>query len=428
MGSWHSQRNASGTALPGYYGPPFAPYAVSSWPHTTALPAQHVDPDINRTRHQKGSETRQVMMAFREDQFGQILEAISPSKKQYDKLQRRPHRSNVQNHRPPKMAALSVPVRPTSAALARPVPSADSNSNMRRAKRPSSDRTSSSAKAPFKVDTHPSHLTHDHRDSRISAYNPFVREGMSWDSDVSMKDESSIQSSRSRFAKGPVALSSKIGSAHAPSAGGEIKSRKEGHAGVPLTGRESEVRHDQSLLQAMGSNTSIQATPAEDSNNTGRRRRKEKRTSDFNDVEVIDVDAIDPSLVTGATANPANLSPFKPGHNANMSSISSTGRLERQLYSALGEELSSFEQRINAAGMGPELAQALSGVATRSERGDSAMLDPTVSEFEPAAKRKRRETYNDERGTSPVQKKEKAQKATVETEGVPEDMPQLRGD
>ena len=136
------------------------------------------------------------------------------------------------------------------------------------------------------------------------------------------------------------------------------------------------------------------------------------------------MDAIDPTLAAETIADLTKLSPFAPGHKANMSSISSTGRLERQLYSALGEELGSFEQQMDTAGMEPELTQALSGTATRNERS----LDPTASEFEPAAKRKREGAFGGERGSSPTKKKEKAQKMIIEDEDLPKNMPRLRGD
>ena len=124
-------------------------------------------------------------------------------------------------------------------------------------------------------------------------------------------------------------------------------------------------------------------------------------------VEVIDVDAIDPHMpspsfaLTTSTTNMTSgshlLSSSKtphPKHRRNspsLSSIDSTGRLERQLFSARGEELACFDpkdtntlhqqqhqhhkhgqedkrevarnttQGIDTQGMGPELALALGG-------------------------------------------------------------------
>jgi hypothetical protein len=72
---------------------------------------------------------------------------------------------------------------------------------------------------------------------------------------------------------------------------------------------------------------------------------------------------------------------FLPGHKG-MSSIDSTVRLERQLFSALGEELNSFNENV----------------------------DPTVGATElegletPATKRKRQGTFGADRGRSPAPK------------------------
>ncbi|KAI4674067.1 uncharacterized protein J4E88_008534 [Alternaria novae-zelandiae] len=127
-------------------------------------------------------------------------------------------------------------------------------------------------------------------------------------------------------------------------------------------------------------------------------------------MEIIDVDAIDPHLNTNASFESNKLSPFKPCHKTgvSLSSIDSTGRLERQLYSALGEELGSFEHHIDTTGMGPELAQALGGVAAHSDLSGSGMLNPNAHEFEPTIKRKRQSTLGGSRERSPMTKKEKA--------------------
>lgn len=430
LGSWHSQRNAS-TSASQNHGTSFPSYAIPSWPLKPALSPQGTDPDANNARHRRGSEAKQVIMALREDQFGRILDVMSPSKKQQHKQQHRPHRSGVQSHRPPKMAPLSVPVRPTPTALARHIPPSHSNSTtIRRAKRPSSDQTSFSTRVPVKTNIQPLYHTgkQDHRDPRTSTHSPFVREPLPWDSDVSIKDGSSNLSSRSRIPRGLTGPGSNIGSAHAPSAGGEIKGRKEGHAGITNDAFDNEIRHDGSLFQALNANATTQATPAADNVISIQRGGSKERCADIlNEVEIICVDAIDRGYITEASPDLDKPSPFKPGHKVNVSSVSSTGRLERQLYSALGEELSSFEQQMNTAGMGPELPQALCGTADSNERDGSTLLDPTVSEFEPAVKRKRQGTISDEEHVV-SKKKEKAQKTTVEIGDIAQDMPQLRGD
>ena len=377
-------------------------------------------------------------MALRDDQFGQILEAISPSKKQRGlphglPAQRRDTcQSSTQAHRPPKMGALSVPVRPSSAAIAQTTSYQDFNAALRNSvKRPSSEQANSNPNAPPKTYPRMVHQNSkkENRDTRIPTPNPFMLEPQRWDSDISMRDGSSKHSSLSRFERDPVHVGSKVGSAHAPSAGGNVKSRKEGLATDTDEHSDVKVRHDQSLLPTLSANPTTKAKPtADEAGRTPRNRPAETFASIPNHVEVIDVDAIDPNLVAEATADIFKLSPFKPNHKAGMSSISSTGRLERQLYSALGEELGSFEQQMNTTDMGSELAQALSGTGRHSDLSGSTLLDPTVSEVEAVMKRKRQGTFGGERDKSPMKKKEKARQAMVEDDDIAEDMPRLRGD
>lgn len=392
-------------------------------------------------------------MTWRDDQLGQILEAISPSKKHQNLHHGLPaqrstqgtRQPTTQSHRPPKMGSLSVPVRPSSAGIARTTSYPDFNAALRNsANRPSSDQANFNPSASMRRNSQTMRLAgkKENRDSshlriptphpltsRMPTPNPFMLDTQHWDSDVSMRDGSSTFSSLCRFERDPAKIDSKIGSAHAPSAVGNVKSRKEGlltdDSGLPNV----ETRHDESLLPTLNANSTTKATPtADDPDKSPRNRVNEMFASVPRHVEVIDVDAIDPSLVADTTTDLANLSPFKPSHKSGMSSISSTGRLEQQLYSALGEELGSFEQQMDTTGMGPELAKALSGAHTHSDLCGSTTLDQPVGNFEPIGKRKRQETFGDARDKSPTKKKEKAQQAMVEDGDIPADMPRLRGD
>lgn len=381
MRSFPSQRYASNmSGLEGFYDPSFPAQAVSPWAQSPALSGQLANSVVHSKRQLEDTNAQQVMMALRDDQFGQILEALSPLKAERSKQNGLPITS--QSHRPPKMGALSVPVRPLSVAMARTI--SDHNTSSRN-RRPSSDQ------ANFEVAAPPKHTGRtDNQGPRMHTPIPFMLAPQRLDSDVSMRDGSSHASSLSRLERGLKGPGSKAGSAHTPAA---IKSRKEGLATELDDSLDLDVRHDQNLLV-----TDPDQTPRN------------------NNLEVIDVDAIDPSL----TADLAKLSPFKPGHKAGMSSISSTGRLEQQLYSALGEELGSFEQMAGNE-MGPELAKALAG-GSHNELSGSTMLDPTTG----PAKRKRQGTLGGERDQSPIKKKEK--QAMVEDEDIPDNMPRLRGD
>jgi hypothetical protein len=265
--------------------------------------------------------------------------------------------------------------------------------------------------------------------TRMLTPNPFMLGPQRWDSDVSMRDDSSNLSSLSRFERDPALSRNKAGSAHAPLTEGNMKSRKEGLATDDGDFLDVDIRHDQSLLPVLSANPSTKAkSTANDTDITPRNRAVETLARLPSHVEVIDVDAIDPSLVTETTADLAKLSPFKPSHKSGMSSISSTGRLERQLYSALCEELGSFEQQMNSTGMGHELAQALSGNGTYSDLNGDTMLNPAVGEFELVVKRKRQGTLGGERDKSPMKKKERARQAIAENNDTSEDMPRLRDD
>lgn len=393
--SFSSQRYTSNTSgSESFYDASFPPPLRT---HSATLSGQLACPPVTSRRPRNTNNAQQMMITLRDDQFGQILEALSPPKGD----RRKPLHAQTQSHRPPKMGALSVPVRPSSTANTRSIPDLNTPSRNRR---PSSDQTSFDMIASTRDTT----SKKENRGPRLQRPISFVLESQRCDSDVSMRDSSSIASSLARVEKDLGGLGSKIGSAHAPSAARKVKSRKEGL--VNDTGDfDNSSRHDQSLLLMANAPETVAHGPA--------------RTPRNNHFEVIDVDAIDPSL----TADLANLSPFKPSHKAGMSSISSTGRLERQLYNALGEELGGFEQ-MNTNEMGSELAKALAG-GSQSDLNGSTLLDSTI-EFEPVVKRKRQDTLGGERDKSPAKKKERARQAMIESEeeDLPDDMPCLRGD
>ncbi|KAF9691872.1 hypothetical protein EKO04_009998 [Ascochyta lentis] len=439
---WPSRRYTSNTSgIEGFYDPYCFPYMAPPWPYNAVSSEQRTDLDMDSNRSRRDKSAQQVVMAGRDDQFGQILEAISPSKKHRDLPYALPAQRSTQDrppitqsYRPPKMGALSVPVRPSSAAIARTTSYPDFNAALRNSsKRPFSDHANLIPSAPPKGDLRSMHYASKENrhapHARIPTPSPFVLDAKQWNSDIFMRDSSSNFSSLSSFERNPLHLGGKVGSAHAPSAVGNVKGRKEGLVAEDNDLLDTGVRHDQSLLPTLSANSTTEATSTSDApERTTRSKANESLAKAFRGVEVIDVDAIDPSLVAEATADVAKPSPFKPSHKSGMSSVSSTGRLERQLYSALGEELGGFEQPMDTNSMGPELAQALSGTITYSNLNNSTMPDASVSDFEPVAKRKRQGTFGSERDRSPSKKKEKARQVVVEDDEIPVDMPRLRGD
>ncbi|KAJ4345120.1 hypothetical protein N0V95_005892 [Ascochyta clinopodiicola] len=402
---------------------------------------QRTDLNMNRNRSRRDKSAQEGTMNWRDDQFRQALEAISPSKKHQNLPYGVPaHRSTqarpptAQSYRPPKMGALSVPVRPSSAATSRKTSYPDFNAALRNSsKRTSSDQANFIPGALSKSDRQSTHRAskgnRDTSHTRHPTPNPFMLGTKRSDSDVSMRDGSSNFSSLTTFERDPLNLGNKVGSAHAPSVAGNVKSRKEGLGAENGDQLDVGVLHDQSLPQTLSANLAMEATSTSDGlEGTPHNKGKEPFARGLRCVEVIDVDAIDPSLVAGTTADVAKPPPFKPSHKSGMSSVSSTGRLERQLYSALGEELGSFEQQMDTTGMGPELTQALSGTISHGDLHSTAMPDLTGIDFEPAAKRKRQGTFGSERDKSPSKKKEKTRQTTLDDNEIPAGMPRLRGD
>jgi hypothetical protein len=236
-----------------------------------------------------------------------------------------------------------------------------------------------------------------------------------WDSDVSMKDPSSLFSQYNGD-RAPVLseIQNKHIAAHPPSTMGSVKSRKEGLAlqHSPYLS-DTGLRHDQSLLPSTSSKHTTQKPTTRDPFASLQSTPSIPPKPTPTPIEIIDVDAIDPSLDPASpTVDTTKLSPFKATHESGMSSVDSTVRIEQTLYSALGPEYSTFESRVDAEDMGGELAQAL---RTPSDVGVGTLLNPNASAFEPAMKRKRRRTVGD---GSPLSKREKSGDVGVEVEKV----------
>jgi hypothetical protein len=385
--------------------------------------------DDHRPRKEKG---RQLVVTLRDDQLGQIIEAISPPKQNRELpqgfgSQRHEHAGRpptAHTYYPPKMGAPPPTNRPSSGAMARTSSYPDLNNTLRNAANKQSpskqyshdtlrDRPPMMYRPSMisnKENCPPSHSrlpTPFPNANRVPTPNPFSQRQPTYNSDVSMRDPSSALSSMYRFSRSeappPSAEPGKAGSAHAPQTM-NVRSRKEGIASDSPKLSDQTMRHDQSLIPGVGMETRTTHRPS----SKGQDRSGHNTQKNIPDVvEVIDVDAIDPGLESNASLDHNKLSPFKPNHKpgASLSSIDSTGRLERQLFSALGEELGSFDQQIDTTGMGSEFAKALTG---GSDLSGTTMLHSTASDFEPSIKRKRQGTLGGERDRSPMTKKEKA--------------------
>jgi hypothetical protein len=376
-------------------------------------------------------QDKQVVMTLRDDQFGQILEALSPPKRHQDLPPQADDQLNASEGRrpashayyPPKMGNLPLPGRPSAAALARK----NSYSELPTASRtvpnkPSTDEANGTEYYKSKTAPmyHPSVSSNKENfpplQSRLSAPLPYANRVPTpnppgsmmphWDSDVSMRDPSSIFSQYN--GEKPSVLSeiqNKHSAAHPPSTIGSIKSRKEGlvYQNSPHLS-ETGIRHDQSLLPSTNSKHDSKPTPRDPFASA-------KSTPDMlpKPIEIIDVDAIDPQLDAGTPGLD------KSKHKQGMSSVDSTVRIEQTLYSALGPEYSTFESRLDAPDLATQLAQSL-----RETTPVNTLLNPTASAFEPSGKRKR-SVVGDGNG-SPVSKREKGGVEVEEVEGEDEDM------
>ncbi|KAF2820441.1 hypothetical protein CC86DRAFT_305264 [Ophiobolus disseminans] len=456
LDSWSTQRTASNPSADMFMGDGvFTSTHPKPRPPWTKPPMKYQHRaesgwDDQRQRQRKEKD-RQVVLTLRDDQFGQIIDAISPPKRQpglqmnmapqYNDYIPRP--STAHAYYPPKMGSLPVTGKPSAAALARKSSYPDLNATLRNASnKPSPDKPHASNfhTMPPSMLYHPSASSNKENcppsQSRMPTPLPHVNGASTphpfpklpeWGADTSLRDRdgSSVFSSFNQYKAGgipaPPRAHGKHGPAHIPSDTGGIRSRKEGLAQNSSNLSEYEVRHDQSLLPPMSPqkltarnfpNAPTHSTPS----------MPPKRIPDI--VEIIDVDAIDPTLSNDERLDATKLSPFKPNHKAGMSSLDSTARAEQNLYCALGAEFGGFDAHVNDSDMGLEVARAL-GAPLDLHGGQS--LSPIAKEFEPVGKRKRQGTLGGERDRSPLSKKERG--GEVDGEEVEDlDMPRMRGD
>lgn len=188
---------------------------------------------------------------------------------------------------------------------------------------------------------------------------------------------------------GPYSRDGKVNPIPAPTNSSGIKSRKEGIGNLD-TPSHPDIRHDQSLLPQADFNTQLHNASKNTPNAT---------LSHAHIEDIIDVDAMDGD--------------FAPGHKGRTSSIDSTGRIERKLYSALGEEL-SFHGEVDA----------MAGV--EDDKGQEMSVLEGLDVETPVIKRKRQGTLGGERDRSPIAKM--AREASDDVQIVqPSDVPHVRG-
>ncbi|KAF2476138.1 uncharacterized protein BDR25DRAFT_278949 [Lindgomyces ingoldianus] len=372
---------------------------------------------LEEHRRKREREERQVVMALRDDQFETLIGAISPPKKGREREQG--SHGHDQDHKhfhqatsqapPPRMGPTGPPMntRPSAAALARTSSYPDfhphirntphkSSPTLKEEKRGSADihksplryqqasYTSDKENCPPNFQAQEKHIPTPHpTESRVPTPYPFAQNQgppghsfpkfSSWESDVEMRDPSSLFSSLSRREKETQQLAHGKGSpAHMPAASGGIKSRKEGLGIGSPASTDPVIRHDKSLLPSPG--MSVAQEHARVPQNTPVSSAPLTRIENIVDVH--------------------ETKPFVPGHRSNEDSI---GKIEQQLWSALGDELTSFETAANSASYGHNGNVASMDV----EGGGLSGLEELES---PVMKRKRKGTMGGERGRSPSAK------------------------
>ncbi|KAF2268301.1 hypothetical protein CC78DRAFT_613494 [Lojkania enalia] len=342
---------------------------------------------VDETRKKGKRGDRQVIVTLRQDQFGTLLEALSPPKKGCDPdfHSHRHERDRKPSFQPnphaftPAIGPVSKPLttKPSAAAVARTASYPDLQ-NLHPYFRNISNQASPSRADGVKGGNEPKKPSSTHRPSfvggkenRVPTPHPFAQglvPGYSSSkyfidgSDIEMRDPSSLFSSASRFDRGPqFSAAGKSSPIPLPTSGGSVKSRKEGlGVGSPL-GAENEVRHDKSLLPAF-------ETPIQNQN------KAPQNTPMTTSPEVTRIESI---------INPDEGKQFVPGHRSGMESLD---RISQQLFSALGDGTSSFDTQIGSTTI------------------DSGLL-PGLEDFEsPVMKRKRQGTIGGERGKSPEKK------------------------
>lgn len=129
-------------------------------------------------------------------------------------------------------------------------------------------------------------------------------------------------------------------------------------------------------------------------------------------VEVIDIDAIDPSPTPNPAMHTETYSRTSAKHKSSTSSIDSTGRIERQLFSALGEELGSFEQHVNIPSLRHDVTQAfVDSVASVPIDGSTSLPSTIPCELEVTGKRKRKDTLRSGQHQSRMDKSDNSEHA-----------------
>jgi hypothetical protein len=384
----------------------------------------------------RGKE-KHMVVTLREDQFGQLVDALSPPKCSREHSRQSDQECNstaqpLNQAYPPKMAT-GVPIntKPSAAALARtasypdfiphiltvsnklsPTNPEDKGKGTYENQKSPGIRMSQGSFASGKENRIPTPFPFLNN-TRIGTPYPFTlnqlgqNEGpglgvrqtqgqgpvlSNWDSDVSMRNPFSVFSSLTRANKRE--RQGKSSPAPPPNASGNVKSKKEGlrsdNDSLAQAFGDQGICHDQSLLP------NPQGSMAKSSE-----KRHDQGGGSANATSTATANLQHTTLDSMLNAAGQSQDPFVPGHRSGVDSLDSIGRVEKQLFSALGEEL-SFNHQEDATQLHDHTTQETENDSTHMAGGLLAGLSDFDDSF--VQKRKRNGTFGAERGRSPIMK------------------------
>ncbi|OAL47317.1 hypothetical protein IQ07DRAFT_634275 [Pyrenochaeta sp. DS3sAY3a] len=431
----HWTSNAHSTVVPNFaYISSLTPKPLSSHHGSqdgqmAGLESEHPQP--------KAGNNGQLIVSLEDNQFGQMIEATSPSKKRVEWRQdsNGQYRNKAAPHPPilhgflPSNIGGASPV-PPSAVMARMVSSTQPQNSTRLAvmRLPTSDFQNLDARKERSTmhnasisSTEENQVSQQSRIptpfgivNRVQTPDALSNQLSRSQSDFTVGDSFALGTHRfdqnnasfSHFEPGDISRFIN------PALRSNSKTRKEGiNSNSHLTLDQAAMYNDFGLRvpgQSISRPTSAST----------RDRDKQKQQQPPAPIEVIDVDALDehPHTAVSIPHDTTDASPPKPKskHKYGVSSIASmdsTARLERQLYSALGEELGSFEHVVETPSMGPELATALGSGDVQVEGSAGTRSRSVSGEGDSSGKRKRgerkEEGEGEGEGESPVGKRER---------------------
>lgn len=433
LGSWPTLPSGS-HSIGNIFGEDHDSSSAGAFRPPPSWPLRSTDAHGNSRSVSKGQQSRQdkqIVVALRDDQLGQILHATSPPKS----LRNPPHdrrATRVYNSRPQSTQLFNPPTAfvpsngrpPSSAALARKSSYSDLTTARRDMSRKSSLDTHDASEMRRNKLTLLSHAsTRSNKENippsqsrmpiplpfanRVQSPNPFGPTLSQWDLDMPMRGNPSnpFEHPSGQTNRAPVLLEihNKPGAAHAPNNVG-IKSRKEGMTSDSRPALDKSTGHDQSLLLPTTANFATSRELRSIVSNTPDMVAKPPPAA----VEIIDVDAIDPDLdndTHAPTLDVTKLSTRGSSHTKGTSSTNSLGSVERKVITYVGAEVSRTETTSHGTEQDIEVDS------------DTIAVSLGGNVYETAGKRKRRGMVD-----SPgVRKREKAGRCDADVSGEVDD-------